>query len=129
MVHAITQRRLLPTRATARGAANWITAPARIGTLATIPEAIGPIPRASANAGRYVSPQPTMTLKAIASIVETSRSRRRLPRGGRKGWNKGRNATPGAETQTLVYTSRAVWYRRARRAFRPRGKQGRGGST
>jgi hypothetical protein len=49
-VQAITQRRLLPIFATASGAASWSRAPTRIGTLATMPAATGPRPRASANA-------------------------------------------------------------------------------
>ena len=61
-VQATTQTRLLPTRASAKGANSCRIAPAITGTLAVRPAATGPRPRASAKAGKKVSPQPTMRL-------------------------------------------------------------------
>jgi hypothetical protein len=45
-----------------QGVASWSEAPASIGSVATRPAKVSPVPMASANAAKYVSPMPTMTL-------------------------------------------------------------------
>src|SRR6185437_5413787 len=87
----ITQRRLEPSQATPAGETSCRIAPARIGIDATSPAAISPIPSARTNAGKYVSPIPTITLKAAPSetllrrfLRSTRRRVRNIERGGSK---------------------------------------------
>src|SRR5690606_5931419 len=69
-------RRWEASRPTAAGEASWSSAPKSIGTVATSPATTSPWPCARANAGRYASPSPTITLNATPSPSIARRSRR-----------------------------------------------------
>ena len=70
-----TQRRCEPKSRTPRGENNCVIPPASCGTLATNPATTSPSPAARTNAGKYVSPVPTITPQPAASPTLERRSR------------------------------------------------------
>ena len=64
---------------------SWNSAPASIGSAATMPDASSPSPAASTKAGTYASPRPTIALNETPSAVIARKSRRALSRRS-SGW-------------------------------------------
>src|SRR5262245_34451933 len=92
LAQSTTQVRYERKRLSAQGVASCSEAPASIGSVATRPATVSPVPRASANAAKYVSPMPTITLYAAASPMLHRMSPRglaRAPRAGRGGAGDG----------------------------------------
>src|SRR4029453_14180382 len=106
------QRRCERMRATPQGVASCSSAPTSMGCVATSPAAASPYPAASAKAGTYASPAPTMKLKPTPSPTISRRSRRSAGGEGASGGGAPpRNAAasgPAPQAAELVDEAREV---------------------